>query len=57
VNGWALATHVAIWTLIVGSVAVFAWFLSEAIRLTTRGRRPPTDVDAPPVPDDEARRQ
>jgi hypothetical protein len=30
---WALATELAIWTLIVGSLAVFAWFLLEVVRL------------------------
>jgi hypothetical protein len=35
---WAIATEVAIWTLIVGSVAVFGWFLAEVARLAS-GRR------------------
>jgi hypothetical protein len=30
---WSLATDVAIWTLIVGSLAVFGWFLAEVVRL------------------------
>lgn len=30
---WALATELAIWTLIAGSLAVFAWFLVEVARL------------------------
>jgi hypothetical protein len=30
---WTLATELAIWTLIVGSLTVFAWFLLEVIRL------------------------
>jgi hypothetical protein len=30
---WALATELAIWTLIVGSLAVFVWFLLEVVRL------------------------
>lgn len=30
---WTLATELAIWTLIVGSLAVFAWFLMEVVRL------------------------
>jgi hypothetical protein len=30
---WTLATELAIWTLIVGSLAVFAWFLLEVVRL------------------------
>jgi hypothetical protein len=30
---WAVATEMAIWTLIGGSLAVFAWFLVEVIRL------------------------
>jgi hypothetical protein len=33
VTTWALATELAIWTLIVGSLAVFAWFLLEVVRL------------------------
>jgi hypothetical protein len=41
---WAVATELAIWTLIAGSLAVFAWFLVEVIRLVkkdTEDRRPP----------------
>jgi hypothetical protein len=30
---WTLATELAIWTLIAGSLAVFAWFLLEVVRL------------------------
>jgi hypothetical protein len=30
---WTLATELAIWTLIAGSLAVFAWFLVEVWRL------------------------
>lgn len=37
-NGWALATDVAIWTLILGSVLVFGWFLLEVARLAGRRR-------------------
>jgi hypothetical protein len=33
VTTWTLATELAIWTLIVGSLAVFAWFLLEVVRL------------------------
>lgn len=43
-NGWAVATDLAIWTLILGSVAVFVWFLAEVLRL---GRRPRSDDDEP----------
>lgn len=35
-NGWALATTVAISILIVGSVTVFAWFLLEVFRIAAR---------------------
>lgn len=37
-SGWALATDLAIWTLIVGSVVVFGWFLIEVARLAARRR-------------------
>jgi hypothetical protein len=30
---WALATELAIWTLIAGSLGVFGWFLFEVRRL------------------------
>jgi hypothetical protein len=30
---WVIATDLAIWTLIVGPLAVFAWFLLEVWRL------------------------
>lgn len=39
-NGWAWATEIAIWTLIVGSLVVFGWFLIEVIRLARRNRPP-----------------
>jgi hypothetical protein len=32
-NPWALATEVAIWTLILGSLGIFGWFLVEVVRL------------------------
>jgi hypothetical protein len=32
-SNWALATELAIWTLIAGSLAVFGWFLVEVRRL------------------------
>lgn len=38
-SGWAIATHVAIWILIGGSLAVFAWFLVEVRRLARRRAR------------------
>lgn len=38
-SGWALATHVAVWVLIVGSLAVFGWFLAEVVRLARKRRR------------------
>lgn len=44
-SGWALATDLAIWTLILGSVAVFGWFLAEVARLAGRSGRPPPDDD------------
>jgi hypothetical protein len=31
---WSIATDVAIWTLIAGSLAVFVWFLTEVVRLS-----------------------
>jgi hypothetical protein len=37
---WALATDVAIWTLIAGSLAVFGWFLAEVTRLVRAEQRP-----------------
>lgn len=50
-SGWALATDIAIWTLILGSLAVFGWFLTEVARLARRrGRRkdpPPRDQGDP----------
>lgn len=33
---WALATEAAIWILIVGSLLVFGWFLTEVVRLVRR---------------------
>lgn len=38
-SGWGIATVVAIWTLLIGSVAVFVWFLSEVVRVARRGHR------------------
>jgi len=38
-SGWQLGTWAAIGTLTVGSLAVFAWFLGDAIRLFQRRRR------------------
>lgn len=35
-SGWALATNVAIGILIVGSLAVFVWFLLEVLRIAAR---------------------
>lgn len=32
-NLWALATDVAIWILIAGSLGIFGWFLVEVVRL------------------------
>lgn len=37
-NPWALATDVAIWILIGGSLAVFGWFLLEVGRLARGGK-------------------
>lgn len=31
-NGWAVATELAIWTLILGAAGVFGWFLVEIFR-------------------------
>jgi hypothetical protein len=38
-NIWALATELAIWTLIAGSLAVFGWFLVEVRRLAREDTR------------------
>lgn len=37
-SAWGVATAIAIWTLLIGSVAVFAWFLAEVIRIARRRR-------------------
>lgn len=37
-SGWAIATWISIGTLGVGSIAVFAWFLRDAIRMLRRRR-------------------
>jgi hypothetical protein len=37
-NLWALATDVAIWILIAGSLGVFGWFLVEVVRLARERR-------------------
>jgi phage protein U len=59
-NLWALATDIAIWILIAGSLGIFGWFLVEVIRLArtrlARERRgSPRDTDPgtdEPPPDD-----
>jgi hypothetical protein len=38
---WQLATWVAVLCLIVGSIAVFAWFLRDALALLRRRDRGP----------------
>lgn len=38
-SGWSIFTAVAVWTLLIGSVAVFAWFLAEVVRIARRDRR------------------
>lgn len=38
-GGWSIATEVAIWVLIGGSVIVFGWFLAEVVRLARRRRK------------------
>jgi hypothetical protein len=43
---WTLATDLAIWTLIVGSLAVFAWFLVEVLRLVRSEGRDAEGDDA-----------
>ncbi len=41
-NAWELWTRIAIAVLELGSIAVFAWFLVEVVRLArARHRRPP----------------
>lgn len=47
-NGWTLATDVAIWTLILGSLAVFGWFLAEVARLARRRKDPPRGDEGDP---------
>lgn len=47
---WSLATELAIWTLIAGSLAVFGWFLVEVVRLAGIGmetdeQREPRDTE------------
>ena len=37
-SGWEIATWAAIGGLSVGSVAVFVWFLGDAVRLFKRRR-------------------
>lgn len=46
---WAIGTWAAIFTLCVGSVAVFVWFLSDALRLL-RKRRAASGGRAAPGP-------
>jgi hypothetical protein len=52
-NLWTLATDVAIWVLIAGSLGVFAWFLVEVVRLVRarlereRRARPPGEGPPP----------
>ncbi|HUG40309.1 MAG TPA: hypothetical protein VMM12_07485 [Longimicrobiales bacterium] len=43
-SAWGLATAAAIWTLILGSCAVFAWFLAEVFRLARRLPREEDDA-------------
>jgi hypothetical protein len=47
-NVWSVATQLAIWTLIAGSLIVFGWFLVEVIRLArippSAGRRRSNDT-------------
>ena len=45
---WAAATDLAIWTLILGAPAVFAWFLVEVARLARRRRTGDRGIDPPP---------
>lgn len=33
---WGVATVIAIWILLIGSVGVFVWFLAEVIRMARR---------------------
>jgi hypothetical protein len=44
-NLWALATDVAIWILIAGSLAIFGWFLVEVVRLARERRGKASDRD------------
>jgi hypothetical protein len=56
-SGWAVATWVAILVLVLGSLAVFAWFVRDLRRLTRGGAwsaGPPDAGDRPldtPGPD------
>ena len=49
-SAWEWATEIAIWTLIIGSLLVFGWFLAEVIRLARRRSRGSADEtgSAPP---------
>ena len=38
-SGWEIGTWIAIGVLFVGSVAVFLWFLGDALRLLRKRRR------------------
>lgn len=38
-SGWELGTWLAIGVLLVGSVAVFAWFAGDALRLLRKRTR------------------
>lgn len=38
-SGWEIGTWIAIGVLAVGSVAVFLWFLNDAVRLLRRRMR------------------
>ncbi|HEX6588543.1 MAG TPA: hypothetical protein VF039_05930 [Longimicrobiales bacterium] len=46
-SGWELGTRIAIAVLLVGSVAVFVWFIGDALRLF-RTRRPGKPLRPPP---------
>jgi hypothetical protein len=52
-NRWALATDVAIWILIAGSLGIFGWFLVEVVRLARERSGRPLDndpgTDEPPL--------
>jgi hypothetical protein len=44
-SAWTIATWAAIVTLALGALAVFAWFLVDAVKLLKSRRRTNADAD------------